>query len=97
MVSHVFSVELLQGICSGESWRFDVPMPGISLSKAMSCCVLLLSFPRVSLRLQAATTESLPLLVALARTREVNMKLPPTLTSASHNETAHVRITILSI
>ena len=29
-------------------------------TKPMSCCVLLLSFPRVSLRLQAAMTESLP-------------------------------------
>lgn len=47
------------------------------------CCVLLvLSFPRLSLRFQAATTESLPLLVALARAREVNLKLPLTSTSA---------------
>jgi hypothetical protein len=70
----------------------------ISLSKPMSCCVLLLSFPRVGLRLQATTTESLPLL-ALARAREVNVKLPPTPTSASYNhmQAAHVRPAILSI
>jgi hypothetical protein len=68
------------------------------------CCVLLvLSFPRVSLRFQAATTESLPLLVALARAREVNIKLlpPPTNTSTSasgkHMHAAHVRPALLSI
>lgn len=61
------------------------------------CCVLLvLSFPRVSLRFQAATTESLPLLVALARAREVNLKLPLTSTSARCNH-MHVRLAILSI
>jgi hypothetical protein len=76
-------------------------MPGISLSKPMSCVACCwCSFPGVSLRFQAATTESLPLLLlALARAREVNIKLPPPPTSASYNHmhAAHVRPAVLSI